>query len=89
MFLDPLAQWEDGYPYLVLAEVDLTPASSMADVMEASFVLMTEGMTPEQRAAWDGLRFPERRLVIDFFLYRVLPSNDSSDPEKAQDEHNG
>ncbi len=78
MFLDPLTQWEDGYPYIVLAEVDLTPASSMADVMDASFALMAQGMTPEGRAAWDALRFPDRRLVVDFFLYRALPGVDPS-----------
>jgi hypothetical protein len=74
MFLDSLVTWEDGFPYLVLAEAGITPASSIADVKEASFTLMSRGMSPEQRAAWDALRFPERRLVIDFFLYRALPT---------------
>jgi hypothetical protein len=83
MFLDPLTQWEDGYPYLVLAEVDLTPASSMADVMDASFALMAKSITQEERAAWDALRFPESRLVIDFFLYRAAPDVGPSVPEGA------
>ena len=76
MFVDPLTEWEDGFPYLVLEKVGITPSSNMAEVKEASFALMSlrQGMSPEQRLAWDALRFPESRLVVDFFLYRALPA---------------
>lgn len=77
MIIDPLTVWEDGFPYALLAGAGITPDSSMAEIKEASFTLMKQGMTPEQRAAWDTLRFPERRLVVDFFLYRQLPLPDA------------
>lgn len=73
MIIDPFTIWENGFPYTLLAAAGITPDSSMTEIKEASFDLMKQGMTPEQRAAWDTLRFPERRLVVDFFLYRQLP----------------
>lgn len=82
MFLDPRAEWEDGFPYLVLEQVGITPASTMADVKNAGFDLMSPGLSPEWRIAWDALRFPERRLVIDFFLYRALPA--AGDQDESQ-----
>jgi hypothetical protein len=80
MIIDPLTTWEDGFPYTVLAEVGITPQSSTTEVKAASYALMERGMTPQQRAAWDTLRFPERRLVVDFFLYRTLPELGVEDP---------
>jgi hypothetical protein len=52
--------------YEILAGVNVTPESSMTEVKNASFKLMANRMTPEQRQAWDALRNPETRLAIDF-----------------------
>jgi len=68
---DPLFQWDGPFPYDVLATVGVTPDSTMQQVNDASFDLMAQGMTPKVRAAWDELRLVRRRLVVDFFLYRL------------------
>ena len=76
MLKDPLTKWDGLFPYDALAGVGITPESSMREVMDASFDLMAQGlMTPEMRQAWDELRFTQRRLFVDFFLYQVdLPT---------------
>lgn len=76
MLKDPLTTWNGLFPYDALAPIGVTPASSMRDIMDASFDLMAQGlMTPEVRQAWDELRFTQRRLLVDFFLYQVdLPT---------------
>lgn len=76
MVKDPLTKWDGLFPYDALNAVGITPASSMKEIMDASFELMVQGlMTPEIRQAWDQLRFPEKRLFVDFFLYQVdLPA---------------
>ncbi len=73
---DPAIQWDGLFPYDVLAEVGITPDSSMEAIREASFDLMAQGkMTPEARQAWDELRLIPRRLFVDFFLYPIdLPA---------------
>ena len=72
MLKDPLTQCDGPFPYDVLAAAGITPESSMKEVMEASFDLMSQGMmTPEVRRAWDELRLTPRRLFVDFFLYQV------------------
>ena len=73
MLRDPLLHWSPGrFPYDELARAGITPDSTMREVLDASFDLMAQGaMTPEAREAWDELRRPARRLVVDFFLYPV------------------
>jgi hypothetical protein len=72
MLKDPLAQWEDVFPYDALSSVRITPTSSAKEIMDASFELMEKGqMTPQLRQAWDDLRITRRRLLVDFFLYRA------------------
>lgn len=69
MFNDPLSEWEEGSPYELLAGAGITPASPAQAVRDASYVLMAQaGMTAAARRAWDELRHPGRRLVVDFFL---------------------
>lgn len=69
MHKDPLTQWEDGFPYDLLAPSGVGPSSTMRQIRDASFALMAQGaMTPQVRRAWDTLRRPERRLVVDFFM---------------------
>ncbi len=45
----------------------LGPHSSTAEVSDASFTLI--GMSAAERKAWDGLRKPAERVVVDFFHY--------------------
>jgi hypothetical protein len=69
MLKDPLTEWEDGFPYDLLVPAGITPESSMQEIQDASFTLLEQGaMTPQVRKAWDALRHPDRRLVVDFFM---------------------
>jgi hypothetical protein len=69
---DPAARGHGAGPYDALAPAGITPHSSAAEVLDASFELMARGlMTPEVRQAWDELRAVERRLVVDFFYYEI------------------
>jgi hypothetical protein len=64
---DPLAAPD---PYDLLAVVGITPQSTMQQVLDASFDLMETGrMNAEMRAAWDTLRTPHRRLLVDLLRY--------------------
>lgn len=77
MWKDPLLNWPGGFPYDVLHEVSITPDSTMSEVLDASFELMAQGaMTEQARAAWDELRFVDRRQVVDFFLYQMAPASE-------------
>lgn len=70
MIKDPQTYWPDGFPYDVLAPAGITPDSSLKQIRDAPFDLMEQGsMTPEVRKAWDTLRHPAQRLMVDFFLY--------------------
>lgn len=72
MIFDPAARGNGADPYDALAPAGITPYSSAAEVLDASFELMERGlMTPEVRQAWDELRAVGRRLVVDFFYYEV------------------
>jgi hypothetical protein len=87
MVKDPLTTWDGLFPYDALASVGITPASSMKEILDASFDLMAQGlMTSEVRQAWDQLRFPEKRLFVDFFLYQVdLPAEIARISEELAD----
>ncbi|HSS52637.1 MAG TPA: hypothetical protein VLX28_27150 [Thermoanaerobaculia bacterium] len=78
MFKDPLLRWSGRFPYEVLAGAGVTPDSTIREILDASFDLMAQGrMTAETRQAWDELRLPSRRLVVDFFLYTADPPRES------------
>jgi hypothetical protein len=66
----PLTEWEEGFPYDLLAQVGITPDSSMEEIRDdAYFILMEQGlMTAQVRRALDTLRYPDRRLGVDFFM---------------------
>ncbi len=67
---DPRFHWSGIFPYDALEPAGVYSDSSLRDVLDASFELMTQGqMTPEVRQAWDDLRHPDRRLLLDFLLY--------------------
>jgi hypothetical protein len=72
MLKDPTTAWDGPFPYDVLAVVGVTPQLPHAGVLDVSFELLAQGlMTPETRKAWEELRLPQRRLLVDFFLYDV------------------
>lgn len=67
-----MTAWEGPFPYDVLAVVGVTPLLPHAGVLDVSYELLAQGlMTPEVRKAWDELRLPQRRLLVDFLLYDV------------------
>ena len=71
MTRDPLTTWAGVFPYDALAPAGITPNSTMKQVKDALFDLMTQGpVSHEARAAWDELRITQRRLLVDFFLYQ-------------------
>jgi hypothetical protein len=69
---DPSTTWPGQFPYRALAAVGITPASTHAEVEEATFTLMTEGlMNPATQQAWRLLRDVPGRLLADLLLYDV------------------
>ena len=75
MIPDPAGDPDGRPPYEVLACVGLTPATSHARVLDASFELLSRRLlTPERNLAWDELRVLRRRMLVDFFLYDVDPT---------------
>jgi hypothetical protein len=75
MIPDPAADPDGRPPYELLACVGLTPETSHARVLDASFELLFRRLlTPERNLAWDELRVLRRRMLVDFFLYDVEPS---------------
>ncbi|HEX4224702.1 MAG TPA: hypothetical protein VHZ97_20190 [Pseudonocardiaceae bacterium] len=72
MIEDPLASWPGRSLYQVLAEAGVTPRSTQADVEDAAFTLMAEGMmNPTTQQAWRRLREVKSRLLVDLLLYDV------------------
>ena len=67
---DPLLRWDGPFPYEALANVGITPTSTMQQINNAGFDLIAQGMSQEERAAWDELRLIRKRLSVDFFLYQ-------------------
>jgi hypothetical protein len=67
---DPLTTWPGQFPYRVLADVGITPWSTQADVEDAAFMLMAEGMmNPITQQAWRRLRDVPSRLLVDLLMY--------------------
>jgi hypothetical protein len=74
---DQLTVWNGQFPYDLLAAVGITPQSSQAEVEDASFALMTKRMmNPATQKAWDELRDPQRRLLVDILLYNADPAEE-------------
>ncbi len=80
LWFDRLLVSEDDLPYRALAHLGIKPDSTAREVLDASF-----DMTPEDardgriNAAWESLRSSRRRLVVDFFGYR-LPEEPPPEP---------
>ncbi len=76
---DPEMPWDAGCPYEYLnarlqaaGHPGIGPESSAKDIKDALFDLMATGRPSQQdRVAWDELRLLDRRLLVDFFLYRA------------------
>jgi hypothetical protein len=74
---DQLTVWSGQFPYDALAPAGITPQSSQAEVEDASFALMTKRMmNSTTQKAWDELRDPQRRLLVDMLLYNVDPAEE-------------
>lgn len=73
---DPTTGPRNDNPYTVLADVGVTPQSSMKEVLDSSFELMQQDRwTPEARSAWHELRMVERRLLVDFLYGDVADAD--------------
>jgi tetratricopeptide (TPR) repeat protein len=71
VLVDPDVPWEGGEcPYSVLG---LPAIARVQTVQKISFDLQGKpgGMLARERNAWDSLRLPERRLMVDFGTYSV------------------
>lgn len=69
---DPVALREPTFPYLALASAGVTPASPTEVVTDATFTLMERGgISWQERVAWDQLRTPAKRLLVDARMYRL------------------
>jgi len=69
---EPRAPWEGGEcPYEVLG---VPPAASAEHSVDLAYDLQARpgGMSQAERQAWDALRRVEKRLLVDFGLYRVM-----------------
>lgn len=82
MCKDKATVWEKGFPYDVLAEMGITPESSMKTIRDAAVSRLPK--EPERkmatRAALRELGEIPKRLIVDFFLYQR--------PVHAQDDQN-
>ncbi|THV39837.1 CHAT domain-containing protein [Glycomyces buryatensis] len=96
LLADPITLEQDTFPYLALRDAGITPASTTADVGDAAFMLMQRGrMGWQARVAWDRLRSPAGRLIVDAQLYwlrepqplrdalAAMEPDDQSDPLAA------
>ncbi len=69
---DPVALREPTFPYLALSSAGVTPASPTEVVADAAFTLMERGgISWRERVAWDQLRTPAKRLLVDVRMYRL------------------
>ncbi|GAA4232489.1 hypothetical protein GCM10022254_32480 [Actinomadura meridiana] len=92
---DPVALRESTFPYLALREAGITPASPTEVVADAAFTLMESGdISWRERVAWDQLRTPAKRLLLETRMYplrepaalrRALAGLDPADEEHTLD----
>lgn len=69
---DAVALREPTFPYLALSPAGVTPASPTEVVTDAAFTLMERGaISWQERVAWDQLRTPAKRLLVDARMYRL------------------
>lgn len=75
---DPYLPWAGPFPYDLLSaqlqemgKPGLGPTSTLAEIQDALFDLMSGSVTPEVQSAWDELSLLGQRLVVDFFMYQL------------------
>ncbi len=86
LFKDTHLPWQGEFPYERLnrslqkvGHPGVNPSTTIQEVKDALFDLMSKGtVKPEDRLAWDELRLPERRLVLDFFMYAFETGGDDN-----------
>jgi hypothetical protein len=77
MYRDADFEWDEGFfPYDVLAAADVTPDSSMNEVVNAVRVIAgnrksNANLRRKANQAQNKLQSSQERLRIDFFLYRM------------------
>lgn len=79
MCIDPDTIWEGGFPYDVLAFADVDPDTPIQRVMMSMATIQRAGKRAEAHLAWSQLSAVNKRLFVDFFLYRHEPTEDSED----------
>lgn len=85
---DPHVPWDDGEsPYRLLAarlaEGGLNPSVTNREVQDILFDLLGKPLSAAERRAWDELRLPQARLLVDFLHYTLEESRDDSLPVEA------
>ena len=63
----PGLPWDGPFPYLLLARFGITPGSTAAQVLDASFDMADALADPKINDAWESLRLCRNRLFLDFF----------------------
>ncbi len=88
-FVDPALPWEGEFPYRVLRRFGITPDSPADAVQDASFDMSASDLADAAvNLAWEKLRVPRRRLVIDFFCYALPPeASPAPEAEKRADDY--
>lgn len=72
MLKDIYLVWDHGFPYDILEEAGVTPASSMREVRDADDYFVSVHKVAETRQAMSELEEMGKRLFVDFFLYQRL-----------------
>jgi len=63
----PGLPWDGPFPYVLLARFGITPNSTAAEVLDASFDMADALSDPPTNDAWESLRLCRNRLFLDFF----------------------
>lgn len=63
----PGLPWDGPFPYVLLARFGITPNSTAAQVLDASFDMADALSDPQTNDAWESLRLCRNRLFLDFF----------------------
>ncbi len=71
LFPDPALPWEGDYPYRSMEPFGVSPASTAAEVLDASLGMSPDDLGSEVNTSWHALRMPRGRLLADFFLYEL------------------
>jgi hypothetical protein len=74
MYKDPDMTWDGEFPYDVLAPAEVTPYSSMREIMAAKRYFTRRHEVEKGRSAFESLGVIKGRLFVDFFLHRLPPS---------------